>query len=104
MDFDDSPAEAEFRAEARAWLEANAKPKDPTAIGHGGNDVAGSEAEKQHVREAQAWQATLYEEGWAGITWPKEYGGRGGSSLQQMVFNQELSKFDAAPGVFAQGI
>jgi len=104
MDFDDSPEQAAFRAEARAWLEAHAKPKDPNAVGNGMQLVAGSEAEKNHVREAQAWQATLYENGWAGITWPKEYGGRGGTSVQQMIWNQELSKFDAAPGVFAQGI
>jgi len=104
MDFDDSPEQAAFRAEARAWLEAHAKPKAPNAVGNGMQLVAGSEAEKNHVREAQAWQATLYEHGWAGITWPKEYGGRGGTSVQQMIWNQELSKFDAAPGVFAQGI
>jgi alkylation response protein AidB-like acyl-CoA dehydrogenase len=104
MDFDDSPEQAAFRAEARAWLEAHAKPRDPKAVGNGMQLVAGSEAEKNHVREAQAWQATLYEHGWAGITWPKEYGGRGGTSVQQMIWNQELAKFDAAPGVFAQGI
>ncbi|MCU1394996.1 MAG: acyl-CoA dehydrogenase [Ilumatobacteraceae bacterium] len=104
MDFDDSPAEAAFRQEARAFLEAHAKLKDPEAVGHGGNLVAGSEEEQQHVREAQQWQALLYDNGWAGITWPKEYGGRGGTSVQQMIWNQELAKFDAAPGVFAQGI
>ena len=104
MDFDDSPAEAAFRSEARAFLEANAKPKGPDSVGHGGSHVAGSAEEQQHVRKAQAWQATLYDSGWAGITWPKEYGGRGGTSVQQMIWNQELSKFDAAPGVFAQGI
>ena len=104
MDFDDSPAEAAFRLEARAFLEAHAKPKDPASVGHSGGLVAGSEAEKQHVREAQQWQALLYDNGWAGITWPKEYGGRGGTSVQQMIWNQELAKFDAAPGVFAQGI
>ncbi|MCU1365874.1 MAG: acyl-CoA dehydrogenase [Ilumatobacteraceae bacterium] len=104
MDFDDSPAEAAFRLEARAFLEAHAKPKDINSVGHGGGLVAGSEAEKQHVREAQQWQAVLYDNGWAGITWPKEYGGRGGTSVQQMIWNQELAKFDAAPGVFAQGI
>ena len=104
MDFDDSPAEAAFRLEARAFLEAHAKPKDPNSVGRGANPVAGSDAEKQHIREAQEWQATLYDNGWAGITWPKEYGGGGGTSVQQMVWNQELSKFDAAPGVFAQGI
>ena len=101
MDFDDSPAEAAFRAEARAFLEANAKPKGPDSVGHGASHVAGSAEEQQHVRKAQAWQATLYDSGWAGITWPKEYGGRGGTSVQQMIWNQELSTFDAAPGVFS---
>ena len=97
MDFDDTPEEAAFRAEARAWLSEHAKPK--TSGGGTSNAmqiVAGSEEEKNHVREAQEWQATLYEHGWAGITWPKEYGGRGGTSVHQMIWNQELAKFDAA--------
>ena len=104
MDFDDTPEEAAFRAEARAWLGEHAKPKTSSGAGNAMQLVAGSEEERNHVREAQAWQATLYEHGWAGITWPTEYGGRGGTSVQQMIWNQELSKFDAAPGVFAQGI
>ena len=39
-----------------------------------------------------------------GITWPKEYGGRGGTIVEQMIFNQELANFDVPGGVFAQGI
>jgi alkylation response protein AidB-like acyl-CoA dehydrogenase len=104
MDFEDTPEEAAFRAEARAFLTGHAKPKQSGPAHSGMQLVAGSEAEKNHVREAQAWQATLFENGWAGITWPKEFGGRGGTAVQQMIWNQEVAKFDVAPGVFAQGI
>ena len=46
----------------------------------------------------------LYDGGWAGITWPKEYGGRGGTGIQQAIFNEEQSQFDVATGAFAIGI
>ena len=65
---------------------------------------AGSPEEREHVEASQAWQATLYDNGWAGITWPAEHGGRGGTSVQQLIFNQELSGYDVPSGVFAQGI
>ena len=97
MDFDDTPEEAAFRAEARAWLEAHAPAHDvpPTARSVGGDDW---------VRRCKAWQRALYDGGWAGITWPKEYGGRGGTSLEQRVFEQEQARFRVATGVFAVGI
>jgi acyl-CoA dehydrogenase len=46
----------------------------------------------------------LFEHGWAGITWPREYGGRGGKAIQQIIFNQEEARFDLPGSVFAQGI
>jgi alkylation response protein AidB-like acyl-CoA dehydrogenase len=97
VDFDDTPEEAAFRAEARAWLEehAPAHVAPRTARASGGDDW---------VRRCKAWQRTLYDGGWAGITWPKEYGGRGGTSLEQRVFDQEQARFGAAAGVFAVGI
>jgi alkylation response protein AidB-like acyl-CoA dehydrogenase len=104
MDFDDTPEEAAFRAEARSFLEAHARPKGRDTRAQGGLTDAFSEAEKEHVRRAKEWQLTLYDHGWAGITWPKEYGGRGGTTVEQVIFNQEQSRFDVAPGVFAQGI
>ena len=71
MDFDDSPREAEFRAEARAWLSANAP---------GFEGVPTSDDEL--MATARAWQGAKAEAGWACISWPQEYGGRGGSRLE----------------------
>jgi alkylation response protein AidB-like acyl-CoA dehydrogenase len=96
MDFDDTAEEAAFRAAAREWLTANAKPLTGRA------PIRPDEAE--HVRACKAWQRTLSEGGWAGITWPVEYGGRGASPIQAAIFNQEQSRFDVATGVFAVGI
>ncbi|HET7719692.1 MAG TPA: acyl-CoA dehydrogenase family protein, partial [Acidimicrobiales bacterium] len=102
MDFDDTPEEAAYRVEARAWLEGHARRRTDDE-----NSLArflrrgDSEA---HVKACKEWQRTLYDNGWAGITWPEEYGGRGGKALQQAVFNQEQAKFDVSTGVFAVGI
>jgi alkylation response protein AidB-like acyl-CoA dehydrogenase len=104
MDFDDQPDEAAFRAEANAFLSQHAGPKpDRTEVSSMGIEARSPE-EAEHVRRSQEWQALLFDNGWAGITWPKEYGGRGGTIVQQMIFNQELAKFDTPGSVFAQGI
>src|SRR5829696_5027833 len=104
VDFEDRPEEAAFRREARTFLEQHAPLKQdragPPPMGHDAN----SPEEAEHVRRSQAWQATLYDNGWAGITWPTRYGGRAGTIVQQMIFNQELARFDVSAGVFAQGI
>jgi alkylation response protein AidB-like acyl-CoA dehydrogenase len=99
MDFDDTPEEAAFREEARAWLRANAPAKVPDA--GDGSDIASMSVVEQDVHEraelarAAAWQRQVCDGGWAGITWPKEYGGRGGTSLQHTIFAEELAAFDA---------
>src|SRR4051794_41182377 len=59
-----------------------------------------AELEAAHVQECREWQATLAEHGWAGITWPKEYGGRGGTVAQARIFAQEESRFLVSSGVF----
>ena len=83
MDFDDTPEEAAFRAEARAWLEANAIPK-----GHPDDFSAGmwssAYSEDTLVKRTREWQGRLYDGGWAGITWPKEVGGRGGRPIESV--------------------
>ena len=104
MDFDDSPEEAAFRAEAHAWLAEHAEPLSPDTPPQATLTDAYSEEEKRHVQQSKAWQATLYEGGWAGITWPKGYGGRGGTPIQAVIFSQEQSKFDVPGSIFAQGI
>ena len=103
MDFDDTPQEAAFRAEARSWLEAHAKEKSGEMKLSLHHDPS-PEADAESVRRSKEWQRTLYDGGWAGITWPVEYGGRGGTPVQQMIFDQEQARFDVSAGAFAVGI
>jgi alkylation response protein AidB-like acyl-CoA dehydrogenase len=56
------------------------------------------------VRRCKEWQRTLSEGGWAGITWPVAYGGRGATPTEAALFAQEQSRFDVTTGVFAVGI
>src|SRR5258708_15160596 len=106
MDFEETPEEQAFRAEARAWLEARAERRKPgTDPEHFySSSDSSEEAEAVHVRACKAGQRTLYDAGWAGIAWPKDFGGRGGAGWQQRIFNEEQSRFDVAAGVFAVGI
>jgi alkylation response protein AidB-like acyl-CoA dehydrogenase len=92
MDFNDTPEEAAFRAQARDWLEANAKKSD----GHRGED--------EHMAEAKAWQAKKAAAGYAQITWPKEWGGGGGTQMQSIIFGQEEAKYGLSYGYFQIGL
>ena len=91
MDFEDSKEEAAFREEARSWLEANVPTQD---------ELAGLDG----MARAKLWQKRKYDAGWACIRWPKEFGGRDASAIEQVILNQEEAKV-AAPetGVFAIG-
>ena len=103
MDIDDTPEEAAFRAEARGWLEANAIPKGHPEDFSGGVWSADYD-EATYVDRCRAWQRQLYEGGWAGITWPREVGGRGGQPIEQVIFNQEQARFGVSTGVFMVAI
>ena len=97
MDIDDTPEEAAFRAEARDWLDAHAIPK-----GHPHDFSAGlwtdAYDEDAYVARCRDWQRTLFEGGWAGITWPKAYGGRGGRPIEHVIFNQEQARYGVSSG------
>ncbi|MBR9834760.1 MAG: acyl-CoA dehydrogenase, partial [Alphaproteobacteria bacterium] len=97
MDFNDTKEEAEFRAEARAFLEKHLEPKNA-------NRMASSRERAKMLEKAKAWQATKAKAGYAKITWPKELGGYGGTAMQQVIWNQEEGKFDAPTGPFAIGL
>jgi alkylation response protein AidB-like acyl-CoA dehydrogenase len=100
---EESAEEADFRARARAFLEKFAKPK----VGNTdlrttlGNTDTSTETELAHVAASRKWQRTLYDNGWAGITWPKEYGGLGLSQKHARIFAQEESKFAVSVGFFS---
>jgi alkylation response protein AidB-like acyl-CoA dehydrogenase len=104
VDFEDSPEESAFRAEARAWLEQHATPRPAGGLQSRAGMSLSREAELEHVQRCRDWQSTLYDGGWAGITWPKEYGGRGGTPMQQLIFNQEQARFEVDWGIFAVSI
>jgi acyl-CoA dehydrogenase len=99
VDIDDTPEEAAFRAEARAWLDAHAIPRGhPDDFSSG--LWTGAYDEATYIDRCQAWQRTLYDGGWAGITWPKEYGGRGGRPIHQVIFGQEQAGYGVSSGAF----
>ncbi len=103
MDFDDTPEEATFRAEARAWLEAHA-PAKGSAEDFTTGFVEGALDDHLHQELSRRWQRTLFDHGWAGITWPTAYGGRGGTAMQAAIFNQEMGRYGVSVGAFAVGI
>jgi len=88
MDLNLTPEEQQFRDEFRAWLEANV-PKDWPE--HRNEPL---QTRFDYMRE---WQVKLFEGGWAGLNWPKEYGGRGANLMQQVIFWQEMARADAPP-------
>ena len=90
MDFADTQEEAAFRQEAADWLKANAPSKQ---------DLEGMD----EIEAAKFWQKKKYDAGWACITWNKEFGGRGATAIQSVIWNQEESKYDVPQGVFQIG-
>ena len=79
MDLTLTTEEEAFRDEIRAWLETN----------HPGPVPRGDEAEFEFTRK---WQRKLHEGGWAGVSWPKEYGGRGATLIEQAIFGEEMAR------------
>jgi alkylation response protein AidB-like acyl-CoA dehydrogenase len=97
MDFKYSEEDETFRHDFRTWLEQNI-PRD----WRGDNELdADSKSEFERRRE---WHRKLYDAGWMCIHWPKEYGGRGATLLQQLIYGQELDRAKAPPVVNFQGI
>ena len=90
MDFNDTPEEARFRAEARTWLEANV----PARAELEGLD---------EIAAAKLWQKRKYDAGWACLRWPKEYGCREASAIEQVIWNQEESRFSVPANIFTIG-
>ena len=85
MDIRFSAAEEAFRADARAWLEANV-PRGPRPAG----------VDLRERRDYDlAWQRRMFEGGWAGVSWPREFGGRGASLMEQVIWYEEYARAGA---------
>ncbi|HEX5713100.1 MAG TPA: acyl-CoA dehydrogenase family protein [Solirubrobacterales bacterium] len=83
MDLTLSPSEEQFRDEVRAWIEAN----------NPGPEPEGSLDEVMAFR--REWQLKLHAAGWAGISWPEQYGGRGATMIEQAIFVGEAARQEA---------
>lgn len=95
MDFEDTPEEAAFRAECRAWLQANAQPK-ASADDYFGRDMTA----EQRMEAARVWQGRKAAAGLGAITWPKALGGRGGTPMQELIWRQEEGRVKVPTGMF----
>jgi alkylation response protein AidB-like acyl-CoA dehydrogenase len=89
MDFDFTPEQEAFRKEVRLWLERNL-PDDVR-----GRGFAASRAEPEEVARLRAWQKTMYEAGYVGMDWPREFGGRGASLVEQIILYQEMARAES---------
>ena len=87
MDFNDTPEEAAFRKEVRAWLDANATRKSDDK-----RSFRARSDDPDLLKKAKAWQDRKAAAGYARITWPKEYGGRAVPLSQQVIFYQEYAR------------
>jgi alkylation response protein AidB-like acyl-CoA dehydrogenase len=88
MDLGLNSAELRFRDELRAWLKVNLPAKSS-------HSVRTSESTSAYYQYLKDWQRKLYDGGYAGIAWPKEYGGRAATSIEQAIFQEELALADA---------
>ncbi len=103
MDFNDTQEEAAFRAEVRRFLDANAGRKTATETAHRGRYIPDANMTESLAR-AKQWQAKKADAGFAAITWPKQWGGRGGSPIEQVIYNQEEANYAVPRGVFEIGL
>jgi alkylation response protein AidB-like acyl-CoA dehydrogenase len=92
VDLDDTPEQAAYRAQVRAWLEQH-KSEAPVLTGP---EAIKDEAEIIAAR--RAWQGKLAEGGLAGVTWPKDFGGQGLGPIEQVVCGQEIAR-TKVPGI-----
>jgi alkylation response protein AidB-like acyl-CoA dehydrogenase len=98
MDFTWTPEQDAYRMEVRRWLEENR----PQSMGSAADLETGSG--NAIWDRLKAWHKKLYAAGWAGLTWPKEYGGRGATFIEQVIFQQELGRLNLPMGCNVLGV
>lgn len=91
MKLHDSEAEARFRAELRSWLEREVAAHGPLPE----RTASGDEDWPERRRYDTAWQRKLFHAGYAGMAWPREFGGRGASLSEQLIYNEETAQAEA---------
>jgi alkylation response protein AidB-like acyl-CoA dehydrogenase len=97
MDFNYSPADEAFRNELRTWLEAN-KRHAPAP-----RNMMANESDEDWNDRVQ-WHKKLHEGGWVAVNWPKEYGGRGATVMQRLIYREELQRLNLSEPFVGMGI
>jgi alkylation response protein AidB-like acyl-CoA dehydrogenase len=103
MDFNDTPEEAAFRGEVRRFLDAEAPTKRASAPVPS-RRLLGDPDWREAVKRAKQWQAKKADAGFAAITWAKQWGGREGSPIEQIIYNQEEAHYVVPKGAFEIGL
>jgi alkylation response protein AidB-like acyl-CoA dehydrogenase len=99
MDLKFTPEEEAFRQEVASWFAQHLQEKlERPRLGGLGEESA------EEFARARAWHRQLYAGGWVGMNWPKQYGGRDATLIQQVIFQQEAMRVGAPPGVNLIGI
>ncbi|MEA2499536.1 MAG: hypothetical protein QOH26_1941 [Actinomycetota bacterium] len=92
MDFRDTPDEAKFRQELRSWLETNVP------------EHAEPHAGRMDESISRDWAKKLHEAGYAGLTWPKEFGGAGAPYTHQAIFLEETARAESPDHIGVIGL
>ena len=90
MDFNDTPAEARFREEAVTWLSHNVPTDDAFWA-------------LTPLEQAKLWQKRKYDDGWACLGWAPEFGGRGASPIEEVIWRQEETRYELPTNFFLIG-
>jgi alkylation response protein AidB-like acyl-CoA dehydrogenase len=100
---DDSDEQAAFRAQARTFLVANAEPKQTVSPWSLNFHTSQADAAAEFAA-GRGWQRRLYDAGYAGLTYPREYGGQGGTAWHERILREELAQFDVSVGFISSTI
>jgi alkylation response protein AidB-like acyl-CoA dehydrogenase len=95
VDFRDTPDEAEFRASLRQWL------ADALPVGWADRTPAPGRWDEAFTRD---WTRKLYDAGYVGLTWPKEYGGGGAPHTYQGIYLEETARVGAPDHIGVIGL
>src|ERR1700727_504581 len=102
MNFDDTPQEAAFRAQAKTWIAANAPKQYEDELRK--SSLGRTALKGANILDvAKAWQKKKADAGWACLHWPKEYGGRGATPIGRGSWQQEEGPFGKLSGMFIIG-
>ena len=104
MHFEESAEDATYREEVRTWLETHASLRRGESDWSNGPSDHSPRAEREYFDRCRQWQRTRFDHGWAGITWPVAVGGRGAGVWEEIIFNQEMARFDVTSGFLAATI